>query len=362
MADNASDTEIKFFLSPHETWAAMYDDCVNAQESIEFEQYIINNDEVGEKFAKLFAEKSRQNIKVRLILDKVGSNNMVSSPYFKEIRENGGDVYFYNPITWFNILLPHTWYPRNHTKTMLIDSKTAYTGGVCLAAYMHDWRDTQARFTGGIVEDVKTDFTNLLRQFKGAKRRLPSYIARASTGAFRYVVSRPHLGGSPIYREMLQEIKQAQERVCIASPYFLPPRRLRRALRNAVQRGVKVEIMSSEKTDVPLADCVGKSYYPQVIHFGIRVMLYQKSVLHAKYSIIDGKWATIGSTNIDYLSLTRNREANIILRDGQTVAELQSHFDRDLLDCTEATMEYYRSLPFYIRAIGFVGRLFRKML
>ncbi len=359
---SSSDTQIKFYLSPHETWDAMYQDCQNAKHSIEFEQYILNNDELGEKFAALFAEKSKQNIAVRLILDKVGSSNMVSSPYFQEIRDNGGEVHFYNPITWFNIFLPHTWYPRNHTKTMLIDSSIAYTGGVCLAAYMRDWRDTQARFTGSMIEDVKNDFANLLNAFKKRRRRLPTYLSKIKGNLFRYVISRPHVRANPIYKEMLEKIWAAKKRICIVSPYFLPPKKLRRALYAAALRGVKVQIMTSMKTDVPLADYVGRSYFKQMTHFGIEVLLYKKTVLHAKYSIIDDNWATIGSMNIDYLSLTRNREANIILEDLPTIAEMQGHFDHDMQFCDKAGPDYYRMLPLHVKLIGFLGRVFRRVI
>ncbi len=359
---NWNNADIKFYLSAGEAWEAMYQDCLNAQESIELEQYILNNDEIGKRFVKLFVQKAKQSIPVRLILDKVGSSSMVSSPEIKELQDHGGEVFFYNPITWLHIFLPHTWYPRNHIKTMLIDSKIAYTGGVCFAAFMANWRDTQARFTGALAKQAKEDFERLLEQLR-ERKKLRRFIRNRRKGSWlRYVVSRPQLGANPIYKEILGQIYKAEKKVCMVSPYFMPPFRLRRALRLAVRRGVKVQIMMSEKTDVALADCVSYSYFPQMLRAGVEILLYKKSVLHAKYTVVDGTWATIGSTNIDYLSLMRNREANLIIDQIPVAAELQSHFDRDVPDCIEVTNSFYESLPPHIKLAGFLGRFFRKIL
>src|SRR5688500_15145462 len=114
--------QLQLFTRTYEAWQAMYQDCLDARNSIEFEQYIIRNDETGNRFLKLFAEKAEQGVRVHLLFDRVGSRQVFSLPVIENIRKYGGQVVFYNPIGWINILTPLTWFPRNHVKALLVDS------------------------------------------------------------------------------------------------------------------------------------------------------------------------------------------------------------------------------------------------
>jgi cardiolipin synthase len=178
----------------------------------------------------------------------------------------------------------------------------------------------------------------------------------------KYVSAPTHLDvlwPDPIYRELIQEINGAKKTVYLATPYFLPPYRLRQALRWAIRRGADVRVLMSARTDVPLADHVSHSYFPKLLRNGIRIFLFQNTVMHAKYTIIDGRWATIGSTNLDYLSLLRNREANVVTTHEETVAEISRQYEKDLENCIEVDMQYYRNILPHYKIIGRLGRLIK---
>lgn len=353
--------DFQFFKTPRETWDGMRADIQAARKSVEFEQYIIANDDVGNGFLRLFLDKQRAGVQVRLLLDRVGSRGVYGSALVKQLEEAGAQVRFYNPPLLKHIFMPARWFPRNHTKTLLIDSEIAWIGGVCCEAGMANWRDSQVRFTGPAVALIEEKFH--LERIRWTKR-FKRFAKRDRDQAlpFDYIVHRPHLGPNPIYRRLVRAIRESRVSVDLVTPYFLPPFGLRRAIRRAAKRGVRVRVMMSEATDAPLADRVSHSYFPWMYRKGIRIYLYRKSMLHAKYAIIDDAWATMGSSNMDYLSLKHNREANIIIHDAAIIAKMREQFDSDLNDCIEAGKDYWHSLSLRHRIMGYLGRVMKKVL
>ncbi len=353
-------TQLEFNTHTCGVWDMMYADCSAAMESIEFEQYILRDDEAGHRFLQLFADKARQGVAIRLVLDKVGSRKTASSPLVADIRAHGGEVRFYNVFSPTHILNPFRAFPRDHCKTMIIDSKIVFIGSACMAEHMRHWRDTQVRLTGALVADVRRDFTRLWGR---RTERMGAAPFESGVGRLlRYVSTQPRVLPSPIYRELMREVRAARRSITLVTPYFLPPWHMRRALHRAVRRGVAVTLMLSEHTDVPLADYVSHSYFNRLLRHGIKIFLYEKQVLHAKYAMIDGCWATIGSSNMDYLSLIRNREANLIIRHPPTIADLQGQFDADLASCKSIGTDYWDSKPLFFKLRGYAGRIFRRFL
>jgi cardiolipin synthase len=355
-------TEIEFHSRTREAWESMYADCQRAQHSIEFEQYILRDDEIGRKFMTLFVEKAKAGVNIRLLLDRVGSRGMFNSQLVKDLTDHGGAVEFYNPIGWPNLFAPSTWFPRNHTKTMLIDSGIVHIGSACLAQYMADWRDLSARITGTLVEEIEKDFSYVW--VSARERRVIARPEEVSDDPdFDYLVAKADLTPSPIYRQLLAQIHAARDYIYMATPYFLPPLGLRRALRHAARRGVDVRVVLTEQSDVPLAVHVSRSYFTALMRHGIKLYSYNKdTVFHAKYTLIDGKWATMGSVNLDYLSLLLNREANIVMRRADTVEDLKQEFMNDLGNCREIPQDFWKSIPFYYKIIGYLGRSIKRML
>lgn len=359
MSQSPNTDIVDFYTTTGDVWDAMYQDCLTAEHSIDFEQYIIEDDNLGQLFLKLFADKAQQGVSVNLKLDRVGCRNIHGSESIANIRKHGGQVDFYNSLHLGDLFKPGKWFPRNHAKTLIIDSRILYIGSACLAESMRDWRDTQMKLAGPIVANIQAQYDAVW--FRKPKRK-PNVMAIATSTAFRYIASAPRLKRNPIYKELLENIRRAEKDILIVTPYFLPPLRLRLALRNAIRRGVNVHVMFGEKTDVRIADMVSRSYIPKLVKYGMCLYLYQANVLHAKYIVIDSKWATIGSTNMDYLSLLLNREANIITTSTEVIDQLKMHFNSDLEKCMKADLEYWRQLPMLIRIIARLGRMVRGIL
>lgn len=358
---SAQDTDIAFFSDAAQAWDALFDDCAQATQSIDIEQYIFTDDAAGQRFLNLFIEKARQGVRVRLLLDGIGSRGMILSDRTTELRDAGGLVKFYNTLGWRKLLSPSKWLPRNHNKVMLIDNRIAHVSSAGLLQAMQGWRELHARCTGALPEDIGAYFTRIWER-GGQKYHTSSISSEDPQTPYRFVVSEPRLRRGIVYRELLAQVARAQKNVYLVAPYFLPPLRLRRAMKKAARRGVDIRVITSERTDVHLADCVSRSYFPALQRKRLHLFLYHRAVLHAKYACVDGDWAMVGSTNLDYLSLLRNREANIIIRDKDAISQLEKIFHETLADCHAFDKDYWRQLPFHYKIMGYLGRMIRGIL
>ena len=357
MLQKVVETDYEFFTTTLSAWEAMLDDCARAQQSIYFEQYILSNDDWGNRFLNLFLEKAKQGVKVTLVFDFIGSLDIFKSPIIKDIRKYGGHVRFYRPLSLKHLFRPHKWFPRTHLKCMIIDAQTGYLGSGCVAKRMEDWRDTYMRFNGALVKEM-------MREFRIDP--IPSTALQSNgtweNDGFDFQLNKPRLFSNPVYKDLLKHIHQAENHICIVTPYFIAPRKLAADLLKAARKGVKVTVMSSRETDVLLADLAARSDYLKYINNNIDIYLYQPAILHAKYAIVDGRWATMGSTNIDYLSLHQNRESNVAMTNMQAISELQQHFDIDLKDCMKVDEAYCRERPWLEKIAGTGAKLLKKML
>lgn len=351
---------MEFYTRTNEAWQVMFADCASAKHSIDLEQYIVWNDTLGQRFLALLTEKAAQGVNVRLVLDAVGSRTMRSSSSIKEFRRAGGRVVFYRPLWWMEMFLPWLWFPRNHCKILMIDGNIAHLGGICIAGFMEGWRDTEVRLEGALVQELHQDFLVLWSRLLKESKVLSAMSYKDKK--LEVAVQQPTLGRYPIFRELLKQIEAAQHTISIVTPYFFPPRKLRKALYRAHERGVEVVLMLSHHTDVPLADKVSRALLGRWLLAGFKVLFYQASVLHAKYLIIDDDWATMGSTNFDHMSLVYNREANMIFHHKEHVALLKGHFTQDRSACVAATLEDWRKQSWWNKIIGFCGAQVHKFM
>lgn len=348
--------DISFYSLTSDAWEAMYEDCRNAQSSILYEQYIVCDDPVGRRFLALLAEKARSGVSVTLCLDRIGARGIYDSPEIAAIRAGGGLVIFYNDIFGRKIWTPWRWLPRNHLKLLLVDSAIAYVGGVCMADYMASWRDLFMRAAGPYGAAITRDYAAAIRK-KGVALAGPP----EDDTLFHYVVSDPRLRGNPIYRALLRAIHGARTEIEIVTPYFMPPRRLSKALLRAAARGVRVRVVVSGQ-DVPLVYYTSLTYLPRLIRRGIRFHAYRDTVCHAKYAIIDGEWAMLGSMNLDYLSLIHNREGNLVTTVPCVIGPMRSVFAQTVAAAEALQEDFLKDVPLRYRLLGYIGRPFRKLM
>jgi cardiolipin synthase len=343
----------KFYLSIKDSWNAMYRDCEAAVHSIEYEQYIIEDDKIGQSFLKLFIKKAQQGVRVVVICDSFGSRSLANSPLIEKLRKAGGIFYFYQPLKYFHIFYPRRWFPRTHVKTLLIDSKIVYSGGICIALRMKNWRDTYLRITGPISLEVRKAFDYEVQKISKAHYRIDK------SKNFYYLQNRPLKLLYSIYGEFTYQIRHAKNYIYISTAFFVPNKHFISLLQNAARRGVEVCIIATQHSDIYPADWVALSYLKKLFEHNIQVFLYQKSVFHCKVIVIDDKWASVGSTNMDILSFFYNREANVIIKEKTAIAELKSHFITDLNYSIELSKSFFNSIPLWKKILGFLAQILK---
>lgn len=336
----------------------MYQDCANAKYSIEFEQYILENDSIGRRFMELFIQKAKEGLKVFLICDTFGSSLLYRSKLVRKLRKYGGRLHFYNAYNGWTMWLPWHWFPRTHTKTLLIDSKIAYTGGVCMAERMRSWRDTHIRITGPVALQIRYAFDDIESRIMHRHSK-HSMHQIATNSAFRYFLNRPQQNRCEVYEEFTRAIAQAKKYIYITSAFFIPNDDFLKLLKEAHSRGVDIKILVPQRSDVVIADWICLSYTLDFFAAGLRVFHYRQTVLHSKTAIIDDQWGTVGSTNFDVISFFHNREANIVTTNIEAIAQLKRQFLEDLEHSTELTWQAWLNISSWKKWAGHAARILK---
>jgi cardiolipin synthase len=321
-----------------DTYAAMFQAIAAARDHIHMETYIIEDDEVGRKFADAFIAKRAQGVRVALIYDGVGSLGTPAA-FFKRLTEAGVDV------AEFNTVNPNH---RDHRKILIIDGKTAFVGGVNISGVYSKggssrssptsadamrWRDTHLRIEGPVVGEFQKLFLATWDKQKSeplSARR--SYPPPASPGheVVRAVASSPDEPYSLVYATLLSAIASAETDVYLTNAYFVPDPQLMAALMDAARRGVNVKIVLPAKTDSWLVFHAGRAHYEDLLEAGVKIYQRRDAMLHAKTAVIDGVWSTVGSSNLDWRSFLHNEEVVAIVLGQEFGAQMQSMFEADI--------------------------------
>ena len=308
-----------------------------AVDDIRIEIYIFEDDVSGRAIAEALARASRRGVAVRLLIDGFGSLEAPET-FFDAMRAAGVDVLVYRPLRG-------KWFPtrhrmrRTHRKIVLVDGKVGFLGGINFIddftenlSTTHPRYDYAVKVEGPVLAPVYESVYRLWRRTKWLTQlrrehdsALPTVASEAVGDTLLAFVSRDNVK----HRRNIEQayraaISAAKSEVLIASSYFLPGRPLRQALVAATKRGVKVEILLQGAADHPLMQMATRSLYTDLLEAGIVIHEYRPAMLHAKVAVVDGWWATVGSSNLDPFSLLLNREANIIAVDAAFATELRA--------------------------------------
>jgi cardiolipin synthase len=318
----------------------MLDAIASAKEQILFESYIWKGDEVGEQFKRALTEAAGRGVEVYAIYD--GFANLVVSPRFKRFGPRLRVLeYPAYSAGWrfFDIRR----YGRDHRKILVVDDRVGFVGGYNVGtAYATEWRDTHVRITGPAVFDLKrafADFWNLNRRARSGGR--PLLLETASDWEPRIRMHRniPRLWVFPIRAMYLEAINRAYRHIYMTHAYFIPDSDFVEALKAAAQRGVDVRILVPETSNHVVADWLSRGYYGELLASGVRIFRFQGAMVHAKTATIDGRWSTVGTANIDRLSMTGNYEINVEFIDPEMAQQMESVFATDLSNARELTRE-----------------------
>jgi cardiolipin synthase len=354
-------TPIQFYTGTQAAWDAMFADIEAAKRSIIFEQYIFVNDSVGQKFFDALRKKAREGVKVRLMIDMVGSFSFYRSDLPEVLKTEGIGLMFFNPISPSRIANFTSNFFRDHRKILVIDDEIAHIGGVGIQEHMAKWRDTHMRLTGPLVEHLRMSFEDV---WEGAKKGFYIRYSKFNTFVKKYelLTNSPSIRQRYIYQNMLAQIRNAKKYIYLTTPYFIPDVPLYRALYLAAKRGVDVRILVPEMADHLFVNHARESYFTLALKAGMKIYVYQPIMMHAKTAVIDDEWATAGSFNLDSLSFFFNHEANLISSDGFFIEEIKKHFFEDLKVSREIILAEWKKRPLSKKFLELLTWLFHGIM
>ncbi len=321
----------------------------SAQSRIHLTTFIFAADPVAESLMRLLEKKAEEGVQVRILLDSVGSL-MVRHTSFKRLRDNGGQVVFFNPI--LHVPFMRRTNLRNHRKVLIVDSRRAIVGGMNIGEeYMgpqpdpNRWTDLCLQMEGPGVQDMEDIFTEDWKFSTGKEPGRDSPAPAGGECVLQIIASGPDVISDPLYDALLSLIFQAKQRIWIATPYFIPDESLTRALELAARRGVDVRLLMPRRSDHFLADMARGTYMRQLLKAGCRAPLSEK-MLHAKAFLVDGGYAILGSANFDMRSLLLNYEIGVLIRVGKPLAEVEEWFQAQfaLAGTSDFKVNYWRDL------------------
>lgn len=359
----SSNNSVVLLTSGQEKFDDMFEAIRCAKSSIHLEYFNFRNDSIAKDLFLLLEDKAQEGVEVRAMFDAFGNasnNRPLKNRHLKAIKEKGIEIIKFDPICfpWINHV-----FARDHRKIVIIDGQIAYTGGMNVADYyingtkqVGTWRDMHCRIEGDEVNVLQKIFLQMWNKetkqnVHGAKyyRGLytPSYFVglkadtcETSGKKMVGIINREPRTSNAIIRQFYTSaINHAQDSIQLINPYLTLNRKLKKALKNAVKRGVKVEIMVSTHNDIPLTpDCVFYNVH-KLMKKGVDVWMYQPGFHHTKVIMVDGKFCTVGSANLNSRSLNWDYEDNAVIIDPCTTSELSKMFDFDKKDCFKLTKE-----------------------
>jgi cardiolipin synthase A/B len=360
------------------TYAAMFRALETAQDHINLESFIFEDDETGRKFSALLLEKQAKGVQVNIIYDSVGSMNS-GAAFFQRLRDGGVQVVPFNPIIpemgreeWG---LTH----RDHRKILIIDGRLAIIGGVNISKVYSSsprrrkqsakppihWRDTDIQVEGPAVAEFQKLFLETWKQQKGprlADRIYYPALKEKGSALVRVIGSTPGETNRIPFVVYVSAMTFAEHSIHLTNSYFIPDGQIAKALKDAAGRGVEVKIILPGVTDSKIALYAQRHHYSDLLKSGVQIFEHGTVLLHAKTAVIDGVWSIVGSTNMDYLSMLSNDEVNAVILNKEFAAEMESMFAKDLANSKQVTRKEWEKSPLFPRIEGWFLNLFVRWL
>ena len=362
--------KIRLFFEGDDVFEAMVEDVGKAGRFIHVEMYMFLSDETGWRIANALMERARAGIPVCLVYDAIGSSE-ADEEMFDEMRNAGVNVEVFRPVApWrkrSGIL------GRNHRKSLIVDGRVAYTGGMNLGnnwsrkiSGSDVWRDTQLSIEGPGAAACDLFFRETWEKVGGCELdHHPQYQIDGDgpgEGDCHVVGGSGFSKRKAIRRLYSGAFSYAQEEVDLTVPYFVPPKRLMDAMREAECRGVEIEVLVPGRSDVGLADWFRECLYPSLMGDGLAFYEYQRSIMHAKSMVVDDRVAIVGSANFDFLSISLNWELAVVIDDLEVVSEVKGQYLRDLDDSKKVDAAVVQNRSWWRKWVGWIGVLLVRKL
>jgi cardiolipin synthase A/B len=375
-----SGNRVRLLEDGPDTYRAMFAAIAAATDHINMETYILEDDEVGRRFADALIAKQRAGVQVNLLYDAVGTLN-TPEEFFQRLRDSGIRTLRFNPVNPAAAKAGWEVNQRDHRKLLVIDGRTVFLGGINISSVysggssrrpsqprpdgQQPWRDTDLQIDGPVVAEYQKLFlaTWLAQQGEPLAPRdfYPALHAQGKE-VVRAIGSSPDDEFSLIYVTLLSAIASAETEVWLTNAYFVPDPQLLAALKAAAARGVDVRLVLPGRTDSALVFHAGRSYYEQMLADGVHIFERRDALLHAKTAVIDGVWSTVGSTNFDWRSFLHNQEVNAVVLGTGFGDQMRAAFAGDVAQSGQITLEQWRKRPVALRAKEQFARLWQYWL
>ncbi len=361
---------IEVFTTGADKFASLKRDIAAATDHIHVQYFIIENDAVGGELLALLMDKARQGVQVRVLYDYVGSFYFPHQ-VLRQMRNAGIEVHPFLELSFTQFAFRVNW--RNHRKIVVIDGKVGYIGGMNVAdRYVTGdkrwsaWRDTHLRLTGEAVMALQYSFA--IDWNFTTRKLLTSPTMRYNGPVGNGGLIMQMMGSGPTNRwnnisfVFFKAITLAKHRVFIQTPYFLPSDSLLKALESAALSGVDVRLMIPRRLDSEMLRLATGSYIKECLLSGIKVYMYEPTVMHAKVVIVDDEFVTTGSTNFDFRSFEHNFEFNVLVYNKEFNRKMRDVFDADMEHCTRLSMGKWKQRPLMQKALESIVRLISPIL
>ncbi|HEY6929766.1 MAG TPA: phospholipase D-like domain-containing protein [Thermoanaerobaculia bacterium] len=324
-----------------------------ARETVNLETYIFWSGTIASRFRESLAAAARRGVEVRVVLDAVGTGRKLAEGDLRAMREAGCVVEFFHKVRpWMLDALNH----RTHRRLLVVDGRVGFTGSSGVAdAWLGNadspehWRDTQVRVEGPVVAELQAAFQETWGEVRGealAGDRFYPRLEPAGPAQAQVLSSSGRASSSATKLLYAVSIAAASERILLANSYFVPDQEAVELFSDAAKRGVDIRILVPGKfNDVPMTKAAGKSGFGGLLNAGIKIYEYQPTMMHTKTMVVDGLFATIGSTNFDNRSFRLNEELNLTVYDGDFASKLERSFWEDLKKSRPYTLRDWERRP-----------------
>ncbi|MBI4477083.1 MAG: cardiolipin synthase B [Acidobacteria bacterium] len=340
-------------------YPAMVEAIAAATRSVNLESYIFKRGEIAGRFIEALIDRAGQGVPVTLVADAIGSFGLFGNPVAR-LREAGCRVFFYQSIRWFRL---HRLNNRTHRELLIVDGRVAFVGGAGVADWWafptkrrRTWRDTMVRIEGPIVASLQGTFAENLLECEGEILAGEEFFPTLEkAGASRVLVNKSSPADrATVSRVLFQSLIECADReVSLATPYFLPDKQIRRAMVEAVRRGVSLRVLvPGWETDQRWVRIASRRMYGQLLEGGARIFEYRLGMMHQKLLVADNLWTVIGTTNVDNRSFEHNDEVNVAMLDRDVAASCSEMFEEDLRNSEEIRLADWRKRPVWEKAIG----------
>jgi len=364
-----------------ETYSAMFAAIRGARDHINIESYIIEDDEIGRQFADLLIERQGNGVQVNIIYDSVGGFNTPKA-FFDRLTQGGVEVLEFNPVN--PLAAKKAWLinNRDHRKLLVVDGRMAFIGGINISSVYSSspvarrrtrqatastdaWRDTDLQIEGPVVGELQKLFMETWAKQRGKpllpKEYFPA-LREQGTDIVRAIGSTPDDPYSLMYLTLISAIGNAEREVHLTNAYFVPDPQLLKALMDAAGRGVDVRLILPSHSDSQVVFHAGRSHYAALLEGGVKIHERRGALLHSKTAVVDGVWATVGSTNLDWRSFLDNDEINAVVLGRDFGQKMQSMFAADLESSDTIELDAWERRPLLFRLREWAARVWERLL